>query len=86
MCDLGDLSTTQTLVSVPSVFRAKTQPLADLLDPPFVLPYAPFAPPLPRLHPEAARTLPEPLLRLNRWCPHLPSVHALQEPSPPGSL
>ena len=86
MCDLGDLGTTQTLVSVPSVFRAKTQPLADLLNPPLVLPYASFAPPVLGLPPEAARTLSEHFLCLHRRCPHLPSVHALQEPSPPGSL
>jgi hypothetical protein len=38
------------------------------------------------LPPEAARTLSEHFLCLHRRCPHLPAVHALQEPSPPGSL
>ena len=86
MCNIGDLGTTQTIFSVPLVCRAKTQPLAYILNPSVIFPYAFLAPPVPGLHPEATWTLLEPILPLHHRCPHLSPVHALQEPSPPGSL
>ena len=86
MCNIGNLGTTQTIISVSLVFRAKTQPLAYILYPSVFIPYASLAPPVPGLHPEATWTVLEPILPLHHRCPHLSPVHALQEPSTPSSL